>query len=102
MADVRLDFAHRKAQILATATRMAEAGKLYIFTLADVADEAECSDSLVKYHYTLNNLRFEIIRKAIEDRTLAVVAQVIACHDPMQSDIPDDLRQAAARHIAAR
>lgn len=100
MAEERLEHAHRRAQIVATATELSRNGGLYTWNLSTIADKIDVSTPLIKYYMgEREGFRNEIIVKAIKERDLDIIMQALAKHDPVVKDIDDALKQAAARYL---
>lgn len=98
----RLKPTDRKEQILAAALTLAETQGYSHVTRDGIAAEAQCAPGLVNAYFgTMINLRRDIMRAAVRERRLVVVAQGLAARDPHARKAPDDLKQAALDSIAA-
>ena len=70
------DIAVRKNDILAAALKVAEASHYKYMTRKQVADEAGVSGPLVQHYFgTMVQLRRDVMRKAVRDVNLLVIAQ---------------------------
>lgn len=62
----------------------------------DVAKEAGISGGLInKYFGTIENLRKEVLRTAIQKEILEIVAQGLGMRDPEVMKVSDDIKQKA-------
>jgi AcrR family transcriptional regulator len=58
----RLPRRKRKAYILQAIVNLAETRGLYNFTIRDIAEQSECSESTIKIHFgTMKNIREETV-----------------------------------------
>ncbi|HWI02368.1 MAG TPA: TetR family transcriptional regulator [Acidimicrobiales bacterium] len=86
----------RKEQILAAALRRAKVQGYNRVTREQIAADAGCAPGLVSNYFgTMVSLRRDIMRAAIRERVLPVIAQGLAAHDPHARKAPDELKQAA-------
>lgn len=94
---MRLQPEKREQEILDAALRVAtREGGWSSLTRAAVAIEAGCTDGLVsKYFGTMNNFRRRIMRAAIENEDLSIVAQGLARGDKVAQKANDDLKSRA-------
>ena len=91
----------RQAQILSQATRMARDGKLYVVTAEEVAEEVGCSrPTIMHYFKSMQGLRDAVVKAAITDDNLNIIAQAIAANDPLMEKINESLRQRAVLTLA--
>lgn len=98
----RLSPEHRRAQIVNAARNLSYGGRLYDWTLTDVATHCDCSESLVKYYFlSAIGLRNEIIVSAIRERDVRIVIQALAKCDPLTDKIDGELRDACADYMRA-
>src|SRR5271166_2987018 len=96
----RLSPKDRQASILASATRMAHLHGYQRITRADVAMAAECSQALVSSYFgTMIQLRRAVVRAAIKNRDVVIVAQALAADDAHIKKAPEELRRAAAASL---
>lgn len=92
----KLPAAEREAQILAAAIVVAERHGYHRFTLQQVADEAKVDKTLpIHYFGTMVQLRRKVMRAAIKQQVLAVIAQGITLRDPHAQKAPAELRARA-------
>ena len=97
----RMKPADRKNAILDAAVATASKVGFANLRLAQVAQIAECSNALVVQHFaTMVQLRRAVMRKAIKDRTLPIIAAGIAIGDPTAAKVPPELRKAALASLA--
>lgn len=67
-----------------------------------LAERCETANSTVSYHFgSMEKLQTAIIKRAIEKRLLVVVAQGLTARDWHALRAPQELKDAAARIIAA-
>lgn len=93
----------RKGQIMQAALRVAEIpGGWAKLTREAVAREAGCTDSLVSLHFgTMITFRRSIMRAAIAQENLAVLAQGLASGDPAAKKADPALITRALKTLAA-
>jgi AcrR family transcriptional regulator len=97
---MRQDPADRKASILAAAVRISHSYGYHRITRANVAGAAQCSEALVSSYFgTMTQLRRAVLRTAIAQRDLVIVAQALAAKDPHVMKASQELRQTAALSI---
>lgn len=102
MTKKRLQPADRMQEILNAAIKVAGRpggwGKL---TRDAVAKEAGCAEGLVsKYFGTMISFKRAIMRAAIQDSNLSVVAQGLAAGDKCAQKAPSELKAAALNTLA--
>lgn len=92
----------RKAEILNAALKLAERpGGWSKLTRDLVAQTAGCADGLVsKYFGTMITFRRTIMRAAIKDNNLSILAQGLASNDPTARKIPPELKVKALHELA--
>jgi len=96
----RLEPHVRKEQILEAAVGIAAEAGLYTIRREDVALKAEVACGLVnRYFGTMNQLRRAVMRHAISNRNLSIIAEGIARRDPQAMKAPDDLRREAINSL---
>jgi AcrR family transcriptional regulator len=92
----RLNPKDRKASILDAAVRMSRNYGYAEVTRADIAHAAGCSEALVSSYFgTMTQVRRAVIRCAIKDRDLVIVAQALVAKDTQAMKAPEELRIAA-------
>ena len=90
----------RKSTIVDAALTLAERDGFTGFTRDAVATAAGCSMGLVNHHFgTMNQLRRDVMRAAIRQGVIAVVAQGLAARDPQALKAPQELKDRAARSL---
>lgn len=83
----------RHASILDAALRMSRLHGYQHVTRADIAGAAECSEALVSSYFgTMVQVRRSVVRAAIKQRDLAIVAQALAAKDLHAQKVPIELR----------
>jgi AcrR family transcriptional regulator len=98
----RLDPKDRKKQILNAALIVAGAKGFNRMTREEIALQAGISDGLINRHFsTMAQLRRSVMRAAIANWFLPVVAQGLVLKDPQAMKAPDDLKNAALKSLAA-
>lgn len=90
----------RKAEILQAALHCAAKHGFTTFTREHVANAAGVSPASVNvYFHTMANLRRDVMRAAVRDRVLGVVAQGLVMRDRHALKAPADLRAEALGSI---
>ncbi len=90
----------RTQSLLAAALRVAERVGWREMTRAQVAAEADCSEGLVTTRLgTMDAMRRSVMRAAIRQRSLAVLAQGLAVRDRHALAAPSDLKIAASKTL---
>ena len=90
----------RKASIVASAVDLAQQEGYREITRSGVAEHAGVSDGLIyRYFGTMKQLRRAIMRKAVEDEILEIIAQGLATSDPAAQGAPDELKRRAAASL---
>jgi AcrR family transcriptional regulator len=99
---MRLRPDNRKEQILDAAVKVASRpGGWSKLTREAVAREAKCADALVsKYFGTMSTFRRTIMRAAIVQADLSVIAQGIAAGDKYAQKVDADLKSRALATLA--
>lgn len=91
----------RKTQIIDAAVSEAKVHGYRRITRAGIAARAGVSEALVSHHTgTMVSLKRDVMRAAIRDEILSIVAEGLADKDKQARKAPEHLRQAAANHIA--
>ena len=92
----------RKLEILNAAMKVAgRPGGWAKLTRAAVAECAGCSEGLIsKYFGTMISFKRAIMRAAIQDSNLSVVAQGLAAGDKCAQKAPSELKAAALNTLA--
>jgi AcrR family transcriptional regulator len=92
----------REAHILAAALVVAERHGYHRFTLQQVADEAEVDKTLPLHYFgTMVALRRDVMRAAIKQGVLAIIAQGITLRDRHAQKAPPELRARALQSFNA-
>lgn len=90
----------RKQQVLDAAMIVAARVGYNNMLRREVAEEAKCGNGTVsRYFGTMHQLHKAVIRKAIADRNLSIIAQGIAAKDRNAMKAPDDVKKAAMESI---
>lgn len=102
MTKKRLHPADRNNEILTAAIKVAaKPGGYSKLTRAAVAECAGCSEGLIsKYFGTMISFKRAIMRAAIQDSNLSVVAQGLAAGDTCAQKAPSELKAAALNTLA--
>lgn len=86
----------RKAAILEAAVTAAKNHGFSALRLAHIAEQAECSNALVVSHYgTMSQMRRAVMRAAIKQEILSIVAEGIATRDPVACKSSPELQRKA-------
>lgn len=98
----RMTPADRKADILASAVKAAETHGFAQLRLHHIATAAGCSNALVVAHFkTMIQMRRAVMRTAIKDEILPIIASGVAIADPTAKKAPDDLKIKALATLTA-
>jgi len=90
----------REAAILAAATRVAERLGYNRCTRKDIATEAGISPGLVSKRLgTMVEMRRKLMRTAVKDRNLKIIAQGLLVRDPHAMKADETLRKLAAQTL---
>lgn len=101
MARTRLDPKVRTNQLLDSAIDLAQKRGYEKLTRDGLAAHAGVSQGLVGVHFgTMTQLRRAVVRRAIRDRLLDILAQALAANDPVAKKAPEELRRAAVATLA--
>jgi AcrR family transcriptional regulator len=94
--------ADRKAAILDAAVAAAKKHGFARMRLSQIAEHAECSNALVVSHFgTMTQMRRAVMRAAIKQQILPIIAEGVATRDPVACKAPDDLKSKALATLAA-
>jgi AcrR family transcriptional regulator len=86
----------RKRQLVTTATQLAERTGYQKVTRESLAKRARCSEALITFHFgSMDRLRTAMMRHAVENSILPVIAQGLAANDPHAKKAPEDLKRRA-------
>jgi AcrR family transcriptional regulator len=97
MKQKRMEPEARKDEILDAALAMAAECGYTNLTRDAVALRVGVASTTVQYHFqTMGQFRVEVMRAAVKQRCLVVVAQGMAARDPQALKADEDLRIAAA------
>lgn len=92
----------RRETILTAAITCARMKGYQHMTREEIAAAAECSTGLVTKHLgTMIQLRRSVMRAAVKEGVLEIVAQGLASRDPHARKAPDELKTRALQSIAA-
>lgn len=98
----RMTPADRKAAILDAAVAAAKKHGFARLRLVHIAEQAECSNALVVSHYgTMAQMRRAVMRAAVKQEILPIIAEGIATRDPVACKAPDSLKEKALATLAA-
>jgi len=83
-------------KIIDAAVKVAEEKGYRQITQADVADRAGVSPPSVPYYFRkLDNLKKEVVLRAIKTENLIIIAQALVCKDKLIADISQELKERA-------
>ena len=86
----------RKALVITAALGLAERGHFLQLTRAAIAQAAGVTGSAIQYHFhTMDQLRGDVMRAAIKQERLAVIAQGLTCGDDRAGRVSPELRARA-------
>lgn len=98
----RMNPVDRKADILASAVKAATEHGFAHLRLTHIAAAAECSNALVVSHFgTMVQMRRAVMRAAIKEQILPIIAEGVAMRDPSATKISDDLKRKALASLTA-
>lgn len=101
MTQQRMPKGERRAEILKAALELAESKGVDKITQADVAKRAGVTHPLVIHYFgTVTQLRRDVMRAAVKQRIVSVVARGIALRDPHALKADDQLRALAAAYLS--
>lgn len=100
MSHSRLPAKVRTQQILDAATEIARTKGFSSLRRSEIAERAGVSTGLVNVTYgTMAQLRRAVMRRAVHDRILNVIAEGLVLNDPVARKAPEELRRAAVATI---
>lgn len=89
-----------KERILIVATRLVRNGGLMNVTRAQIAEQADCSEANVSYHYgDMLAVRAAIVEHAVEKEIIEVLSQARAIRHPSLGRMSAALKERVAEHI---
>lgn len=96
----RLKSNARRDQILTAAIELSERNGYTHVTRAEIAQRCECSPAVINVYFsTMAQLRRDVMRAAIRNRNLTIIAQGLVARDPHAKRADDDLKRAAVASI---
>lgn len=97
----RTDKETRIDHILSIAMGVAERNGFNKLSRATVAEESGVSDSLIAYHFgTMIEFRRKIMRQAIKEERLGIIAEGLAIRDSHAQKAPDELKTRALASLS--
>lgn len=97
----RMQADDRRDQLLAAALVIAERTHYAHMTREEIADHAGVTRNLVTHYFgTMTQFRRDIMRAAVRQKNLRVIAQGLMARDPHALKAPEELRKAAAQSIS--
>ncbi len=100
---IRMTPANRKAAILAAAMTVAASKKIGFSAMRqkDIAEQAECGFGTVTLYFnTMTQMRRAVMREAIKQQDVAIIAQGLGIGDPDAKKAPPELKKKAAALLA--
>lgn len=95
----RIAPSERREEIIAGAMIAAEIFGYHVMTIDQIAGMAHTSPSLIGWYFkTIANLRKVVIRRAIKDKKLLIIAQGIVNSDPTTVKIDSKLKKKAVTY----
>lgn len=89
-------FNKRKNKIIVTAMEHARAHSYLTLKRTEVAEAAGVAVSLVSHHFgDIAGLRDEVMRRAVAESDLVIIAQGLTNRDPIAIDAPEPIKRAA-------
>ena len=99
----RLTPKERKAQILQAALDIAAQSGVDRLVVSEVATRVGVTKGLVLHYFsTMPQLKRAVMRAAVKQEVVSVVARGLALDDPQARKAPDDLRAKAALYLAGQ
>lgn len=90
----------RKDEILAAALRLASQGHYLKITREEIAAAIKVSGPVIHYHFkTMAQLRSDLMRAAVKQEVLTVIAQGLVGNDPRTARISDELKRQAMEAV---
>ena len=97
----RLDSKHRREEILNAALDVAEHQGYKRLTRIQVATRAKCAESLIsKYFGTMEKFRRTIMRNAVKNERLMIIAQGLVNGDKHAQKASQELRDRALKSLS--
>lgn len=98
----RINKRDRSAQLLTVGVLCAKEHGLYKITREQIANRAGVSESLIrKYFKTMDALRRAILREAVRNGVIEIVATGLAAGDPTARKAPPELKERAAEFLVS-
>ena len=92
----------RRQNLLQAARQICERDGLQALSVTAVGKKSGISQSAVSQHFTTRQqMTRALMRAAIENEWLIVIAQGVSCRDPDALKAPDELKKAALSHLLA-
>lgn len=90
----------RREYILGVALSLAEAKHYLKMTRFQLAEECDVSEGLITHYFgTMTRLRRDVMRHAIKERRLPVIAQGLTANDPHARKAPTQLQREALDNV---
>lgn len=90
----------RREYILGVALDLAEVKHYLKITRFQLAEQCDISEGLVTHYFgTMTKLRRDIIRHAIKERRLPIIAQGLTSNDPHARKAPPELQREALNNV---
>lgn len=91
----------RREEIMREAVALAVSSGYLNFTASDLAFRAGVTRSAVHYHLGgMDRLRQAVVHRAVVDRVLPIIAQLVVARAPELSGVPADLQREAVAGLA--
>lgn len=101
MTGKRIDPDERKQQILDAAIKLAKQVGYHSITRDGVAQELGISHGLINnYFNTIEQLKKEVIKKAIEEQILEIIAQALGMGDKQILKISKDIKDKVLKFLS--
>ena len=98
---IRMTRDARKQSVLTAAIAVAERMGFAAMRTKDIAEEAQCAHGTVALHWaTLGQLRRAVMRAAVQQRNLKIIAFGLAISDKDAQRAPDELKRIALASLA--
>lgn len=89
-----------KDRILRAAVMLSPQSSYRELSRSELARHVGCSENLISHHFgSMAGLRTAIITHGVAERIPAIVAQGVACKDPIALAAPAEVREAALEYL---
>ena len=102
MTQIRLTAEERKAEFIEVGIKFAEKNHYLTVRAQDVVDKLRVSNGLLQNYFSnIDTFRKAVLRKAVKDGNLKIIAQAMGASDPLVKRAPGYLKEAALEGVKA-